>query len=196
MSKLLYLLFPYLAVLVSLALSQGQYDDALLAVKRRFAMMEIKALAEPFKGIATSQGITPGLFPIRSTGVSTEPIRKAAESFLGALTPEQKIRTVFAVDDPEWRRWCNVDNGIYVRQGVSFEQMNTGQQQAAWDLLRVSLSPRGFTLSRDIMKTDQTLRKPLGFPLPSGLLLKVRDLSPGNQFDVVLLQQVAKLSTS
>lgn len=159
MSRMLYLLFPYLAVLVSHAFSQGEYDDALLAAKRRFAEMEIRALAEPYKGIATSEGITPGLFPVHSTGVSTEPIRKAAESFLAALTPEQKIRTMFAVDDPEWRRWCNVDNGIYVRQGVSFEQMTPGQNEVAFELLRASLSPRGLTLSRDIMKTDQTLRE-------------------------------------
>jgi hypothetical protein len=131
----------------------------LLAVKRRFARSEIAALAEPFTGVATSSGRVPGLFPIRASGVSTEPIRQAASSFLTTLTPEQQIRTVFAVDAPEWRRWSNVDNGIYVRQGVSLEEMTAEQHDAAFDLLRVSLSARGLRLSRDVMKTDQTLRE-------------------------------------
>ena len=147
------------ALATTVALSQSSYDDALLAVKRRFARSEIAALSEPFTGVATSSGLVPRLFPIRASGVSTEPIRQAASSFLTTLTPEQQIRTVFAVDAPEWRRWSNVDNGIYVRQGVSLEEMTEDQRDAAFDLLRVSLSARGLRLSRDIMKTDQTLRE-------------------------------------
>jgi hypothetical protein len=38
------------------------------------------SLAEPFVGVRTSAGVTEGLFPIRATGFSTEPIRKAAPS--------------------------------------------------------------------------------------------------------------------
>jgi len=146
-------------LLASLLFSQAEYDDALLAVKQRFSEREIAALAEPFRGIETTEGIKADLFPIRSTGVSTEPIRTAAECFLSRLKPEQKIRTLFAVNDPEWRRWCNVDNGIYVRQGVSLEEMTITQHQAAFDLLRASLSAKGLKLSQDIMKTDQTLRE-------------------------------------
>jgi hypothetical protein len=145
------------ASLASLALSQTSYDEGLLAVKRRFAENEIAALAEPFRGVATASGIEPGLFSIRATGVSTDPIREDATSFLSTLTEEQQIRTVFSVDAPEWRRWCNVDNGIYVRQGVSLEEMTADQKDAAWGLLGSSLSPKGLTLSRNIMKTDQTL---------------------------------------
>ena len=42
----------------------------------------------------------PGLFAIRSTGVSTEPVRHAAEAFLAALTPEQRAKTMFASTIP------------------------------------------------------------------------------------------------
>ena len=147
------------ALASTLALSQSTYDDALLAVKRQFARNEIAALAEPFTGVATSSGVVSGLFPLHSSGVSTEPIRQAAASFLTTLTPEQQVRTVFAVDAPEWRRWSNVDNGIYVRQGVSLEEMSEDQHDAAFDLLRASLSAKGLRLSQNIMKTDQTLRE-------------------------------------
>ena len=46
-----------------------------------------------------------------------------------------------------------------MRQGVSLEEMTEDQHNAAFDLLRVSLSAKGLRLSRDIMKTDQTLRE-------------------------------------
>ena len=87
------------ALATTVALSQSTYDEALLAVKRQFARNEIAALAEPFTGVAASSGVVSGLFPIRASGVSTEPIRRAAASFLTTLTPEQQIRTVFAVDN-------------------------------------------------------------------------------------------------
>ena len=86
------------------------------------AAADAKGLAEPSKGITTSDGTArTGLFPIKSTGVSTEPVRKAATAFLAALTPEQRERTTFGVDDPEWRKWMN--QHFYMRQGVSFIEM-------------------------------------------------------------------------
>src|SRR5690606_2841372 len=39
-------------------------------------------LAEPFRGVTTDGTVVPGLFPIRATGVTTEPVRIAAETFL------------------------------------------------------------------------------------------------------------------
>jgi len=146
-------------VFAPLAFGQAEYDDEFLAVKRLFADNEIAALAEPYVGIRTSSGIEPNLFPIRSTGVSTEPVRQAAEAFLDSLTPSQTLRTQFAYDDPEWRRWSNVDNGIYVRQGVSLEELDAHQREAAFGLMRESLSAKGMQLSLNIMKTDQTLRE-------------------------------------
>lgn len=65
-----------LVLAVPTALAQGVYDDGLLAVKRMFADHEIAAINEPYVGIGTSNGIASGLFPIESTGVTTEPIRQ------------------------------------------------------------------------------------------------------------------------
>lgn len=138
---------------------QWTYDPQLLSVKTMFAENEQAALATPYVGIATSEGVQSGLFPIRATGVSTEPIRLAAERFLATLTPVQATRTVHAVDDPEWRRWSNVDNAIYVRRGVSLKEMSGSQRDAAMTLMRTSLSAKGFALTEAIRKTDQTLRE-------------------------------------
>jgi len=127
--------------------------------KVRFAKMEEDALKETFKGILTKNGKTNDLFPIRSTGVSTFPIQQSAEKLLNSLTPSQKDRSTFDIDNEEWRKWCNVDNGIYDRQGVSLKEMTEIQKKMAFNLIQVSLSAKGLQLSKDIMKTDQTLKE-------------------------------------
>jgi hypothetical protein len=116
---------------------------------------ERTGLTEPFRGITADGAITPGLFPIRSTGVSTAPVRSAAEGFLATLTAEQRGRTTFPVDDPEWRKWMN--RHFYVRQGVGFAEMSDPQREAAIRLMRESLSARGLELSRTVMKLNEPL---------------------------------------
>jgi len=119
------------------------------------AQAEARGLAEPFKGITTDGTPRTGLFPVRSTGVSTLPVQQAAGAFLKALTPDQRSKTVFASDDDEWRKWMN--QHFYVRQGVSFEEMSASQRESAIGLLRASLSAKGLKLSRDIMRLNHTL---------------------------------------
>jgi len=125
----------------------------------RFRQMSAEAekngLAEPFKGITTNGTVEPDLFHLQSTGVSTAPVRVAAERFLASLTKEQRDRTMFAIDDPEWRKWMN--QHYYVRQGVSLKEMTETQRSAAFGLLAASLSARGVKLTRDIMKLNETL---------------------------------------
>jgi hypothetical protein len=112
-------------------------------------------LAEPFRGVTTDGTVMDGLFPIRVTGVSTAPMREAMTRFLAALTPEQREETMFPVDDIEWRAWNNVHR--YDRKGVSFREMNEDQRAVAFDLLRASLSVKGFETSRDIMRLNGTI---------------------------------------
>ena len=46
---------------------------------------------------------------------------------------------------------------FYVRQGAGFDEMTPPQREAAFNLMRASLSARGMKLSRDIMKLNHTL---------------------------------------
>jgi hypothetical protein len=116
---------------------------------------EKAGLAEPFKGITVDGAVQPGLFAVRSTGVTTAPVRAAAETFLDSLSQAQRQRTLFPVDDSEWRKWMN--QHFYVRQGVSFAEMSEAQREAAFGLIGAGLSARGLTLTRDIMKLNHTL---------------------------------------
>jgi hypothetical protein len=121
---------------------------------------ETPGLADPFKGITTNGRIEAGLFNIRSTGVSTKAVRDAADVFLAGLTKPQRDKTVFAVDDAEWRKWMN--QSFYVRQGVSFLEMTEQQRETAFGLFRASLSAKGLKLTRDIMRLNHTLAELAG----------------------------------
>ena len=151
-------LLPALLALVPAAVFvAADYDPTMLKLKTEFADREIRSLCEPFTGIATRQGSMRDLFRVKPTGVSTAPLVAAAKAFLDVLTPAQQLRTIYAVDDPEWRRWCNVDNGIYSRQGVSLQEMTEAQKTAARELMRATLSAKGLALADAIRRTDQTL---------------------------------------
>ena len=123
--------------------------------EQRSRTFEQTGLSEPFKGITADGNVVPNLYASRSTGVSTAPVVTAAKAFLAALSEPQRTKTLFAVDDPEWRKWMN--QHFYVRQGVGFDEMSEAQRQAAFGLMHASLSAKGLTLTRDIMRLNHTL---------------------------------------
>lgn len=135
--------------------SQQISDDLAERFRRRSQEAEARGLSEPFKGVTTDGKVVSGLFPVRSTGVSTAPVRNTAEAFLATLTPKQRAKTIFSVDDPEWRKWMN--QHFYIRQGIGFNEMTEAQREVAFNLLRSSLSAKGLKQSRDIMRLNHTL---------------------------------------
>jgi hypothetical protein len=163
MSRLTLLASLSVAFLVALILQPEALSQSPQAPRKRgpeelqrlSIQAEVPGLAEPFKGITTNGQIEPGLFSIRSTGVSTAPVRKAADVFFASLTKAQRDKTTYAVDDVEWRKWMN--QSFYVRQGVSFLEMTEAQRETAFGLLRASLSAKGLKQTRDIMRLNQTL---------------------------------------
>jgi hypothetical protein len=133
----------------------AQRGDQLDQMRRGFTEQNDKRVAEAFVGITSGPQPERGLFAVRATGVSTEPVRKAALAFLAGLTAAQKARTMFAADDIEWRKWANQD--IYLRQGVSFLEMTAAQREQAFDVMRAGLSAKGLKQTQDIMKLNHTL---------------------------------------
>jgi Protein of unknown function (DUF3500) len=116
---------------------------------------EHEGLAAPFKGVTTNGDVVPGLFEISPSGVSTEPVRNAAEKFIGSLTTVQLARTLFPVDDVQWRKWMN--QHFYVRQGIGFQEMSDTQRDLAFGLMQASMSARGFEVTRNVMRLNETL---------------------------------------
>lgn len=154
------LIYSLLSILVLFLIAWISKDNIMkMTATSYFANIEKNALTEDFRGIQTSAGKEEGLFPLQATGVSTAPIKAAAENLLNNLSSEQMGKIAFDIQDIEWRKWSNVDNGIYKRQGVSLKEMDKGQKEAAFFLMQMSLSAKGLQLSKDIMKTDQTLKE-------------------------------------
>ena len=133
----------------------AQQADLAERFRRNSERAEAQGLADAFRGVTTNGEVVPGLFTIGSTGVSTAPVIDAANAFLAALTAEQRGKTLFSVEDTEWRKWMN--QHFYVRQGVGFDEMSEDQRAAAFGLLGASLSAKGLQLTRDIMKLNHTL---------------------------------------
>jgi hypothetical protein len=144
------------AVLAPWAFGQEQKPiDMAERFRQRSEESEQEGLASPFRGITTDGNIIPGLFEVSRSGVSTEPVRNAAGIFIASLTNVQLARTMFPIDDIQWRKWMN--QHFYVRQGISFGEMTDAQRDAAFGLMRVSLSAKGLELTRNIMRLNETL---------------------------------------
>jgi hypothetical protein len=146
------------AVLAPWALGQEQKQTP-ADMAERFRQMsedyEREGLASPFKGITTNGQVIPGLFEINPSAVSTEPVRNAAEKFVATLTNVQLARTMFPVDDVQWRKWMN--QHFYPRAGISLAEMSEAQRDAAFGLMHASLSGKGFELTRNVMRLNETL---------------------------------------
>jgi len=113
------------------------------------------AIAEGFTGITAKGEVTPRLFKLAQTGVSTAPVIDAANAFLAALDADQRKRASFATDDDEWRKWANQHS--FKRDGIGFEELSETQRLLAFSLLKNSLSARGLQTTTDIMRLNGTL---------------------------------------
>jgi hypothetical protein len=141
------ILIPALVFVSGLA----QAPDAL----RGLTETQVQSLSAPYKGITTGGTVAGGLFHIRQTGVSTKPIRAAAEALLAALTETQRTQTLFPIDDREWRLWINTPGPA--RQGTDMRAMSDDQRTLVTELVAASLSAKGMKKTQDIMKLNETL---------------------------------------
>lgn len=105
----------------------------------------------------------------------TEKIVKAANSFLAALSPEQRQKVLYDFNDEQQRaRWSNFPTGFVPRGGISLKQMTAAQRAAALKLMATVLSPMGMEKVNEIREADDDFkangskRGPYGGPGPQG----------------------------
>jgi hypothetical protein len=120
----------------------------------------------PFRGITANGQIERGLYPVRSTGVSTRPMQVAAQRFLNSLNTRQRERTQYPMDSVRWRQWSNTHR--FPRDGVSFGEFSAEQRRLAFGVLQASLSARGLKQSQDIIALNGHLGQLLGKPQEFG----------------------------
>ncbi|GAA2152901.1 DUF3500 domain-containing protein [Actinomadura napierensis] len=115
-----------------------------------------EAAAEPFRGVATSDGIQRGLFPLRATGLDVRPQRQAAEDYLALLAPKELAEGRFSMDDVTWRHWANGAR-YFLRHGLCMEDLDEAERRAIMTILRRSLSPYGYQQVVDLMHLNLTI---------------------------------------
>jgi hypothetical protein len=128
-------------------------------VGERFGRMRAngeRLVSEPFTGITSDGNIVPGLFPLKATGVSTEPVRRAVTEFLHILNTEQQQRCRFELTSDAWRRWWNI-HPYLMRHGVLLEDLTDQQREVALRVVQQTLSAYGFQTARDVMRLNHTI---------------------------------------
>ena len=113
-------------------------------------------LAEPFVGVTTDGVVRRGLRVFDSPKVDTGPITDAALAFLQALTGPQRRQATFDLDAVEWRMWINVHMNHF-RHGVMLEDLAPAGRELALDVLRATMSTRGFGQARSVMRLNELL---------------------------------------
>ena len=96
---------------------------------------------EPFKGVTTGGQLVGGLYQLEPTGHPTAEIRARAQALLVLLDGPQRAAALRPIDAPEWTRWCNA---VEMPHGFSLRGASPAQRHAVLELVRASLSPRGF----------------------------------------------------
>jgi hypothetical protein len=118
-------------------------------------------VAEPFRGVTIDGNVIPGLYQLRSTGVSTTPILAAARAWLDSLSDDQRQAATFPVDHDHWRRWSNIHPPL-LRHGVCLMDVTDAQRQLAYELLASGLSAAGYESAMDVMKLNETVGEMTG----------------------------------
>jgi Protein of unknown function (DUF3500) len=121
------------------------------------------AVREPFVGVHAEGAIPAGLFPLAASGQATGELVDRAKEFLDALTPEQRSRASFAVDDDSWRRWSNIHRFL-MRHGLLLDGCTAAERERGLALLAAALSADGFATARNVMRLNETLQELTGRP--------------------------------
>ena len=118
-------------------------------------------LDRPLLGVTTDGVVRSGLRSLGGRKVDTRPIADAVSTFLQALTVDQRTQATFPVDAMEWRMWINVHMNHF-RHGVMLEDLAQPVRDLALEIVRVTMSVRGFHHARSIMRLNQLLAELTG----------------------------------
>jgi hypothetical protein len=126
-----------------------------------------KLHAQPFKGITTDGTPIPGLFSLADEGAPNLAVAASVDRLLSGLSAEQKASMRFPADSDTWRNWQNTE--LFVEHhGLRLDEQPMPVREAVMDVVKASLSARGFEMSRDVMRLNAFLGELIGSPLVLG----------------------------
>jgi Protein of unknown function (DUF3500) len=117
----------------------------------------------PFSGITTDGHVTPSLFSLQPSDAPTSDIIAAVTALLGTVSPAQRTAMTFPVESDQWRRWQNTE--LYVEDyGLRLDEGSDSVREAVMEVLRASLSPKGYETPRAVMQLNRFLDDLVGCP--------------------------------
>jgi hypothetical protein len=118
---------------------------------------------EPFFGVTSDGKRIADLFTLAAEDAPTFAMVEAARRMLAVASSDDKALMCKAIDAPEWRGWSNPE--LYIsRFGVRLDEIEAPLREAILELLRASMSARGYQKSRDCMYMNQFLGELMNAP--------------------------------
>jgi hypothetical protein len=114
------------------------------------------AFREPFVGVTTDGQVDPALPVLGRHDGDTRRVRHAGVRFLDAFDENALGRVRYPLDAPEWRIWTNAFPS-WPTHGVLLDDMPLYQRDLAMQVIRASLSPRGYDDVRTVMQLNKLL---------------------------------------
>jgi len=121
------------------------------------------SLKQDFKGLTATGEVVPDLFPLRSTGVSTQSMLAAVNEFLASLDTDQRAAVSFPVQSEVWRHWSNIHRNV-MRHGLCFAELSEHQRELAYAIMRAALGARAYETARNAMRLNEHLAELTGLP--------------------------------
>ncbi len=122
-----------------------------------------QSLKEDFKGLTAAGEVRTELFPLRATGVSTQPLLDAVREFLASLDALQRAAVSFPVASEVWRHWSNIHRNV-MRHGLCFAELTDRQLDLAYRVMRAGLGARAYDTARNAMRLNEHLAELTGLP--------------------------------
>ena len=117
--------------------------------------------AEPYKGLTSDGQVRPGLYNLGPNGAPGEAMVAASARLLRSVSAEERRALCFPLEAREWRRWNNTEIYFY-RYGLRLEEVSPAVRDAILDLVRESLSAKGYDKVRDVMRLNHYLGELVG----------------------------------
>ena len=109
------------------------------------------------RGGKGSKGSSPGAAPPNGGSASSaSAMAAAAQAFVSVLTPEQKAKATFGLEDQERQNWFYTP---VPRKGITIKDLDPAQRQLANVLLSAGLAQQGLLKAATIMSLEQILRE-------------------------------------
>ncbi|MFT4081665.1 MAG: DUF3500 domain-containing protein [Nocardioides sp.] len=120
-----------------------------------------------FRGVTEDGTLRDGLYRLTPARPGEEaPVAAmitAADALLGLLDDATRERLCYPVDAPEWQTWANPEF-MQFDTGLRLDYQPAEVRQAALDLVRASLSPEGYEITRRMMLINGFLGDVVGLP--------------------------------